>query len=415
MNPRERFKLITSHQEADRVPVDMGSHVATIHRISYAKLKNALKDDDLKNQDVILDRMVQNVVPDEKLLRRYNVDFRWIAPHWVNVTDISPDIYQDMWGIQWQFMLDAYSVYDSPLKNATLAELDRYPWPDPYHPDLFEGLGEKAKYLYENTDYVLVCDSIKGGLLTKALQIRGYEQMFADLVSNVAFTEALLDKLLALYKEMWAQFLKVVGPYVQMVYFTDDIGGQQSMMISPDTFRSLIKPRLKNLIDHIKGLADVKFMYHTDGTVTPVIEDLIEIGVDILNPIQTSALGMDTAVLKELYHGRLCFHGAIDVQQMLPFSSPDEVRYDVAKRIYDLGRGGDYILAPCHNIGADVPPQNIEAMYEAAREYGRYPIQLDHILKPEDRHKPTIEQIEARASVQPQTRRPRPRRNEVKA
>ena len=89
---------------------------------------------------------------------------------------------------------------------------------------------------------------------------------------------------------------------------------------------------------------------------------------------------MDTAVLKEKYHGRLCFHGAIDVQQVLPFASPEEVRYEVARRLHDLGRGGGYILAPCHNIGSDVPPENVEALYAAAREYGTYPLQLDEVL-----------------------------------
>lgn len=409
MTPRERFKRITSHQEADRVPVDMGSHVASIHRISYRNLREYLKDDSLQNDNVILDRMVQNVIPDEKLLRRYGVDFRWIAPNWVSMTDVAEDKYQDMWGIVWQHMLDAYGVAYSPLQEATLEDLDRFPWPDPYDPRLFAGLAERAKYLYENTDYVLVADSIKGGILTKALQIRGYTQMFADLVGNLTFAEALMDKLLWLYKEMWSGFLKAVGPYVQMVYFTDDIGGQSSMMISPDTFRALVKPRLKELIDHIKGQADVKFMYHTDGTVTPVIEDIIAMGVDILNPIQTSALGMDTAVLKELYRGRLVFHGAIDVQQMLPFSSPEGVRYDVARRIHDLGRGGGYILAPCHNIGSDVPPQNIEALFAAAQEYGRYPIQLDDVLKPEHRRVPTAEEVQAQSQVHKSERRPRQR------
>ena len=411
MDRRERYKKITSFQEADRVPVDMGSHVASIHRLSYAQLKEYLNDPGLKNQDEILDRMVQNVVPDEKLLRRYNIDFRWIAPHWIDVVDVREDLYRDMWGIEWQHMLDAYSVYSSPLSTAkTMADIENHPWPDPYDPRLVTGLRERAKWLYENTDYVLVADAIKGGILTKALQIRGYEQMFADLANNIALAEALMDKLLDLYKAFWSNFLNAVGPYVQTVYFTDDIGGQQSMMISPDTFRQLVKPRLASLIDHIKSCADVLFMYHTDGTVTPVVDDIIEMGVDILNPVQTSALGMDTAVLKELYHGRLCFHGAIDVQQMLPFSSQEEVRYDVAKRIYDLGRGGGYILAPCHNIGSDVPPENIEAMYEAAHECGRYPIQLDHILKAEDRQKPTAEQIASQAAPPKQKRRPRPRR-----
>ncbi|MCL4249528.1 MAG: uroporphyrinogen-III decarboxylase [Anaerolineae bacterium] len=407
MTPRERFQRITQFQEADRVPIDTGSHVASLHRISYRNLRDYLGDSDLKNADVILDRMVQNVIPDEKFLQRYHVDFRWIAPNWINVVDVDSDKYRDMWGITWQHMIDAYGVFESPLAGATLEDLDRFNWPDPEHPDLWKGLGERAKYLYENTDYVLVGDSIKGGLLTKALQIRGYEQMFADLVGNVAFAEALLDKLLDLYKAFWTGFLKTVGRYVQMVYFTDDIGGQQSMMISPDLFRTLVKPRIKALIDHIKSQADVKFMYHTDGTVTPVIEDIIEMGVDILNPIQTSALGMDTAVLKELYRGRLVFHGAIDVQQMLPFSTPEQVRYDVAKRIYDLGRGGGYIAAPCHNIGADVPPQNIEALYAAAYEYGQYPIQLDHVLSEEDRRPPTQAEIAAQSTVEKQERRPR--------
>ena len=408
MTPRERFKRITNHQEADRVPVDMGSHVASIHQLTYVRLKEYLNDPDMNNQDKILDRMVQNVVPDEKTLQRYNIDFRWIAPHWINVTDVAEDIYRDMWGIDWQFMLDAYSVYDSPLKNATIEDIDRHPWPDPTSPALVTGLAERAKHLYKNTGYVLVGDAIKGGILTKALQIRGYEQIFADLVDNVAFTEALMDKLLELYKEFWTTFLKAVGPYVQMVYFTDDIGGQNAMMISPATFRSLVKPRIAELIDHIKSEADVQFMYHTDGTVSPVIEDIIEMGVDILNPIQTSALGMDTDVLKEMYGDRICFHGAIDVQKMLPFSTPEEVRYDVAKRIYHLARGGGYILAPCHNIGSDVPPENVEAMYQAAHEYGKYPLQLDSVLKDADKKLPTKAEIEAHRKPRGGKRRPRP-------
>ena len=413
MDRRERFKRITNFQEADRVPVDMGSHVASIHRFTYRKLLEELKNPELKGkEEIVLDRMVQNVIPDEDVLKRYHIDFRWIAPNWIDVSDVREDIYRDMWGIEWQYMLDAYSVYSSPLSSAkTVADIERHPWPDPEDPKLVEGLRERAKHYYENTDYILVGDSIKGGLLTKALQIRGYEHMFADLANNLEFAEALLDKLLEVYKAFWSSFLREVGDYVQMVYFTDDIGGQSSMMISPDTFRTLIKPRIGALIDHIKSEADVKFMYHTDGTVTPVVEDIIEMGVDILNPIQTSALGMDTNVLKELYHGRLCFHGAIDVQQMLPFESPEGVRYDVAKRLYDLGRGGGYILAPCHNIGSDVPVANMEAMYKAAHELGTYPLDLDHILKPEDMRKPTEAEIAAQAAPEKLKRRPRPKRS----
>ncbi|MFV1859508.1 MAG: uroporphyrinogen decarboxylase family protein [Anaerolineales bacterium] len=385
MNPRERFEAVVNHRDPDRVPIDLGRHVGSLHRLSYAKLAEKLADPDLKNHDKILDRMVQNVIPDEKLLRKFDVDFRWLVPNWVGVHEVEgEDAYRDMWGIKWTHMLDSYSTVDSPLKDVAIDDLDGYAWPDPYDPEMFAGLREEAKHWHENTDFVIVADSIKGGLLTKALQIRGYEPFFSDLAQDVSYAEALLDKLLWLYKEMWSQYLKEVGPYVHMVYFTDDIGAQNSMMISPDTFRTLLKPRLKELIDHIKGQADVKFMYHTDGSVVPVIGDIIEMGVDILNPIQTSALGMDTYAMKETYGDHLCFHGAIDVQQMLPFSTPEEVRYDVAKRIYDLGRGGGYILSPCHNIGSDVSPENILALFDAAQELGRYPLQLETVLKPED-------------------------------
>jgi uroporphyrinogen decarboxylase len=298
------------------------------------------------------------------------------------VTEVEEGVYRDMWGIEWQFIQDAYAVAASPLQEAaSVADLDRHPWPDPERPEFWAGLRERARWLHEHTDYVLVADAIKGGILTKALQVRGYEQMFADLIDNTPLAEALMDRLLDLYKAFWGRFLREVGPYVQMVYFTDDIGGQSSMMVSPATFRTLLKPRLAALIDHVKGLADVKFMYHTDGSVAPVIDDIIEMGVDVLNPVQTSATGMDTAVLKETYHGRLCFHGAIDVQQVLPFATPGEVWREVARRLHDLGRGGGYILAPCHNIGPDVPPANIEALYAAAHEYGRYPLRLAHVLE----------------------------------
>jgi uroporphyrinogen decarboxylase len=385
MNPRERFEALVNHREPDRVPIDLGRHIGSLHRQSYANLVEHLADPDLKSHDKILDRMVQNVFLDEKLLRKFNVDYRWLVPNWVGVKEVEgEDAYRDMWGIKWTHMLDSYSMVDSPLKDVAIDDLDAFDWPDPADPRMFAGLREQAKYWYENTDYVIVADSVKGGLLTKALQIRGYESFFSDLAQDLLYAEALLDKLLLLYKEWWSQYMKEVGQYVQIVYFTDDIGAQNSMMISPATFRSLLKPRLAELIDHIKGQADVKFMYHTDGSVVPVIGDIIEMGVDILNPIQTSALGMDTYAMKEEYGDRLCFHGAIDVQQMLPFATPEEVRYDVAKRMYDLGRGGGYILSPCHNIGSDVSPENILALFDAAQELGGYPLQLDSVLKPAD-------------------------------
>ena len=407
MTPRERFEATVNHREPDRVPIDLGRHVGSLHQKAYVRLAEYLKDPELKNHKKILDRMVQNVFPDEKLLQKFNIDFRWLVPNWVGIREIEGEnAYRDMWGIKWVYMLNAFSLSDSPLKDAGLSDLDRFPWPDPHNPEMFNGLREQARHWHQNTEYVIVADSIKGGLLTKALQIRGYDGFFADLVQNLPFAEALLDILLSFYKEAWTRYLQEVGEYAQVVYFTDDVGAQNAMLISPATFRAVIKPRLKGLIDHIKSQADVKFMYHTDGSVVPVIDDFIEIGVDILNPIQTSAMGMDTYAMKETYGNRICFHGAIDVQQMLPFSTVEEVRYDVAKRIYDLGRGGGYFLSTCHDIGEDVAPENIIAMFESAMEYGQYPLSMEGILKPEDLNpKPTS--FVKDASITKKKRRPR--------
>ena len=230
MNPRERFQAVVNHREPDRVPIDWGRHVGSIHRKGYLALKAYLKDPDLRNEDQILDRMVQNVYPDEKLLQKFNVDFRWLEPNWVDVKEPEgEDAYIDMWGIKWIHMLNSYSLYECPLADATIKDLDTYPWPDPHNPQIWAGLAERAKWLYENTDYVIVADSIKGGLLTKALQVCGYERYFSALAGDLEFAAAVLDKLLWFYKEAWSGYMRAVGPYVQMVYFTDDIGAQNNM------------------------------------------------------------------------------------------------------------------------------------------------------------------------------------------
>jgi uroporphyrinogen decarboxylase len=154
------------------------------------------------------------------------------------------------------------------------------------------------------------------------------------------------------------------------------------MMVSPKMFRDLIKPRWKELIQHIKGLGDVKVMFHSDGAILPLLDDFVDMGVDILNPVQTSVAGLeDTFALKEKFGDRLCFHGAIDVQQMLPNATPAELEAEIARRVHDLGRNGGYILAPCHNIGHDIPPENVVTLFEKARELGADPAALKGVVE----------------------------------
>lgn len=369
-----------NHRQPERMLVDMGKHIGSIHRRAYPKLAAYLRDVPMCNGDTILDRMAQTVVPDEALLQRFGIDFRWIVPHWVQVKE-RQDVpgYIDMWGVPYRRTDDGdhFAVDGAPLKDATLEDLDRFAWPDTEDPEQFRGLGERARHLFETTGYVIGADAIKAGPLMSALQMRGYEQFFMDLVIDPEFADALLDRITATLKRMWTRYLQEVGPYVQLAYVTDDLGTQTSLLMSPKLFRERIKPKMKELHDHIKSLADVKLMMHTDGAVLPLIEDLIEINVDILNPVQTSTSGMgDTATLKARFGDRLAFHGAIDVQQLLPNATPEELRWEVAKRIHDLGANGGFIIAPCHNIGPDIPPENTVALFDLAREFGRYPLDL---------------------------------------
>jgi len=394
--PRECFADAVRHRQPERLPIDFGKHIGSIHRRAYPKLREHLGGVPMTNDERILDRMAQTVWPDEALLERLDIDFRWVVPNWVQVTEREDaDGYVDMWGVPYRATADRdhFVVDGAPLATATLQTIGDYQWPDPHDPGQFRGLRERAKWLCENTGYVVGADAIKAGVLMNALQMRGYGQFFMDLAIDRPFAEALMDRILATLKTMWTHYLEAVGPYVQLVYLTDDLGSQNSLLISPRMFRQMLKPRMKELHDHIKSLADVRIMFHTDGAVGPLIDDFVDMNVDILNPVQTSVSGLeDTHALKQRYGDRLCFHGAIDVQQMMPNATPAELEAEVARRVFDLGRDGGYILAPCHNLGHDIPPASIVTLFEKAREFGRDPAGLaDRVARREsyfERHAP---------------------------
>ena len=384
MTPRENFKAAMDRNGPEWVPVDMGKHIGSIHKKHYADLKPHLAQVGLKHGDVILDRMAQTIVPDEALLQYFNVDFRWLVPNWVQVTQRDDvDGYIDMWGVPYRGAEgDHYAVDGAPLKGAeTIADIEAYAWPDPEDPAQFAGLADRARDLFDNTGYVIGADAIKAGPLMSCLQIRGYEQFFIDMMVNPEFSDALMQKVTNLLCRMWTHFMNEVGPYVQVAYVTDDLGTQTSLLLSPKLYRKRVKPFHTQLHQHIKSCANVKLMMHTDGAVLPLIEDLIETGADILNPVQTSTKGMDdTAALKAKFGDRLAFHGAMDVQQMMPNATHEELRWEIASRMQDLGHDGGFIIAPCHNIGHDIPLENTLAFFKMVHELGRYPLDLDAVL-----------------------------------
>lgn len=375
MNRRECFRKAMNHETPEKTLVDLGKHIGSFHKFEYLKLKEYFKGDiELKNENKIMDRMAQTVFIDEELLERFHIDFRWVHPN-INAgqVQISEDIYEDMWGVKLKNTGDYWAVCEGPLQNvdaSDLSVLDNLKLPYDLIPQIFEGVGEKAKYLYENTDYVVGADGIKAGLLQTALQMRGFEKLFMDTIANPKFVEKLFEKLLEVFKEMYTYYLKEVGPYVQILYLTDDLGTQTSSLISPKMFRKLLKSKNKELIDHIRQYTDAKIMLHSDGAIAPFIDDLVDVGIDIINPVQTSVKGLeDSKEVNKLFGDKISFHGAIDVQQVLPNSTPEEVKAEVKRRIRELGENGGYICAACHNISYDIPVENLVALYDAAYEY----------------------------------------------
>jgi uroporphyrinogen decarboxylase len=286
---------------------------------------------------------------------------------------------------KWTDIGHYYAIAAQPLgqEDLTVADVEAFAWPDPDNPAMFEGLADQARRWFENTDYVVGADGIKVGILQTSSQLRGYDKLFMDFALNPDLAHALLSKISALINQMYRRYMAAVGEFVQVVCITDDQGTQNSLMISPGMFREFIKPYLKSQIEAIKENAPVKVLMHCDGAIMPILDDLIEIGVDIINPIQTVVKGFeDTAALKAKYSDRLTFHAAIDVQQVMPNVTPAELRQEVARRIHDLGPKGGYILAPCHNINVDIPPTNVVTMFDAAREFGRYPLRLKDVVGP---------------------------------
>ncbi len=382
MKPRERLRAVLEHREPDRVPVDFGKHIGSFHRDAYVTLRAALPELNLPLEPAILDRMAQNVRLDEVLCRRLGIDFRWVVPNWIGVCEtLTGDVpgYRDMWGVPYVFVATGshYVPVGSPLgaEDLDLADIDSYPWPDPDDPGIVAGLAGRARRWHEDAEVVVGADGIKTGVLQTAAQLRGYDKLFLDLALQPALARGLFERVTEISQRMYRRYLREVGRFVDIVVVTDDLGTQTSLMVSPAMFRTFIKPNLAALIATIKSETDAAVLLHSDGAIEPIIPDLIEIGVDILNPVQTTARGMDdTRGLKERYGRDLCFHGGIDVQHVLRDLSPDEIEVEVARRIADLGTDGGYILAPCHNIDGGISPAQTLAMFDAAREHGVYPL-----------------------------------------
>lgn len=230
--------------------------------------------------------------------------------------------------------------------------------------------------MYEDTDFAVVLD-VNCAFFLRCAELRGWENFYYDLAANPEFACALMDRYLDIRLRMAEKALAQVRDNIDIVMVTsDDLGMNDRTLISPEMYRELIKPRQKRTFDFFRSQTPAKRFYHCDGAIYPIIEDFIEIGVEALNPIQVSAAGMgDTKKLKADFGDRLAFWGAVDTHHVLPRGTPEDVHSEVRQRIMDLGPGGGYVLCSVHNIQPEVPPENVVAMFDAAYQFGRYPLE----------------------------------------
>jgi uroporphyrinogen decarboxylase len=382
MTPRERVMLALNHQEPDRIPIDLGATiVSSITKTAYLDLKKHLgmPVEEIK----MLDYVQQLPYVDESLLERFGVDFRLVqlpaatAPGLKVFEEGDYYAFIDRWGSKLHMPKDGglyFDWVDFPFTEPTMENLDNYKWPRPDPPEYIRELRKQAEYLYTHTDYALVGSAvIGGGIFEQPARVMGLENFLMALVADQKFADRLMEQITDIYIESCNSYLDEVGKYIQVFTCWDDVNTQDGWMIAPETYRRMIKPKERRLVEAIKKKTDAKIFYHACGAAFDLIPDLIEIGFDILNPVQVSARGMDTKRLKQTYGKDIVFWGGgVDTQHVLPFGKPAEVVAEVKRRIDDLAPGGGFVFAAVHNIQAFVPPANIVAAFDTAREYGKY-------------------------------------------
>jgi uroporphyrinogen decarboxylase len=382
MTSRERVNLALNHQEPDRIPFDLGGFQTGIHKNAYRDLIDHLG---IEEEIVLLDPVQQIVKPGETILNKLNIDIRYITAHGPesfnggrvqSIRDgrLWHDL-KDEFGVVWSMPDDQQLYMDisyHPLAQAGISDIACYPFPDGTDKTRFTGVRKSAIQLRNETDYA-ISTGIGGVTYETCWYMRGLEQWYCDMLANPEFCEALIDQTFKFWYNYYIGFMEAVGDIVDIVMIGDDIAGQQGPLFSPDFYRSVIKPRHKKLVQHIRSMTKAKIWYHTCGSCIEYIQDLIEIGIDIINPVQIGIINMDPVQLKKKFGNNIVFWGGgIDAQHVLPFATAEEVKKAVRKSVEIFKPGGGYVFNNVHNIQAGVPAGNILAMYEAAYEYGFY-------------------------------------------
>jgi len=382
MTSRERLLTALDHRQPDRVPIDLGGNQTGIHKFAYEKLLARLG---LNEEIVIMDLVQQLAKPSEAVLQRLRVDTRYI---WaggaasfkggVVKRERNGHVWNDFtdeFGITWSMPEEQpyyFDISQSPLAGLTLQQIKDYPFPKGDDPSRFKGLRDRALAIKRETPYAVV-SGISGVVYEFCWYLRGLENLFADMIEQPEVFEAILDRTLKFWMDWFRLFLDEAGDVVDVIMIGDDLAGQGGPLFSPRIYRAIVKPRHKRLVQYIKSRTRAKLWYHSCGSIVTYLPDLLDNGIDIFNPVQISAKDMDPAMLKARFGDKVVFWGGgVDSQHVLPRGTTEQVRENVRANLEAFKPGGGYVFNNVHNIQADVPPENVLAMFDAAYEFGKY-------------------------------------------
>lgn len=378
MTSRNRIIAAINHRESDRVPIAFGGLADSIHVLGQRALKEYLGFEG--GNEVLQDQFQQTVFPDGRLLERFQSD---VLAVYANPPDCFTMEYKeegeyrtyiDEWGTKYKQPIEGgyFAFAEHILAGKSLEEIRTTPFPDPLDPSRFKGLRERVEQISKETDKAIVAYGPIAGIFESTYWLRGFEQAYSDLALDLEAVEAVTSRLLDWMLRFWDGYLKEIGDLVQVVQIGDDLGGQYGPLFSPRVYRSVYKPKHRELIALIKQCTDAKVFFHSCGSIYEYLPDLIEVGVDIINPVQVSAKNMESAKLKREFGNDLVFWGGGCETRVLSKGEPQDVRDEVKRRIDDLAPGGGFVFASVHNIQPDVPAQNAVALFDAALKYGGY-------------------------------------------
>jgi uroporphyrinogen decarboxylase len=369
MTSRERFRKTLSHESPDRAPIDVGQDLHNgLHAVAYANLLKHLGETD---EIRLYDRMQHLAVVKESVLNRLHADTRYVfaqAPASFTLA-VAPDgSWTDEWGVRRKPCGYYDEAFHHPLAGCDLTAVNNFPFPDPLDSTRFAGVREKALQLHATTDYAVIAGS-PATLFYLSSELMGFQEYMEKLMTDRVVIETLVDRVLGFWIDFFGRYLDAVGDVVEMIWLGDDWGTQQGPIIPPRLFREIFAPRYRQFCEFVKRRAHVKIALHSCGSVCWALDDLADAGIDVVHPLQGDAAGMeDPDQLKRRFGQRLTFYSNLCNQTILPHGTPEQVRQDVRRKMRALAPGGGYVVSGGHNIQADVPPQNILALFDTAYE-----------------------------------------------